>query len=231
MSQTLRRMVTSVCAIAIVSVVLVACGGQSAAPTSPPATVPATTEPAATVPAAASPEATAAETAVASPPPGGPVVATPVAASMATPVGATPLATPLAATAARTAEECASYLAWRSDREVQANLEHVALWPGIVAEAEKAAAGETFDTAAMTEAFAQIKETAPLLRTSDDEFTTGGLGRLAGRTMGLASRVAGDMAEGGTQEEIASELTDLKAAIADYEAAVAAADAQCGVTP
>jgi hypothetical protein len=208
--------------MAVIAGGLTACGGQPAS--APPTTAPAVTE---IVPptAPASPAAGAA-----TPAPAGEatvVAASPVAA---TPVAGRGSATPVAAVnPERLAAACADYNAWRNSPEVKAALDKMSLWPEVIAEGEKAAAGQPVDTALMQKDFAQMEDLAKQLRTTND--TTGDHAplQLSGRAMGLTSRLAGGLATGSLDAKGAAEaVAAAKEAIAAYQDDAAKRQAECG---
>jgi hypothetical protein len=137
--------------------------------------------------------------------------------------------TPLAAVnPERLAADCAAYEAWIDDPEVKAALEKAALWPDVIAQGEQAAAGETVDTAAMARAFEQMAKLGQQLRESETEGDRAPL-QLAGRAMGLTSRLAGGLSEGNLDAPAAAAaVTEAKTAIAAYEEDAAARQAACG---
>ncbi len=228
--------------MALVAVGITACGGEQAS--TPGTSLPAATEPApAQAPATASPAASGAsaeqdEPAVATTPEeatpapavaGTPVVATPVA--LATPIsGATPVsgATPGSGTGAESlAAECGPYQAWRANADVQAVLEKASLWPAVIAEGEKAAAGEAVDTGAMQDAGDQMAKQGKKLMAGDAAAAPDSL-LLARRAMGLTSRLAVDLGEGNLDAAAAgTAVTEAKAAISAYEDDAAARQAAC----
>jgi hypothetical protein len=196
--------------LAVIAGGLTACGGEQAS-------APATVLPAATMEVR--------ETAVSSPaaPSSGDATleATPLRGmASGTPVGE--------GNRDRLAADCAAYEAWRSDPKVQAALEKAALWPEVIAQGEKAAAGEAVDTAAMAQAFEQMAKLGQQLRESETEGDHAPL-QLAGRAMGQTSRLAGGLSEGNLDAQAAAEaVTEAKAAIATYEEDAAARQASCG---
>ena len=223
--------------MAVIAGGLTACGGQQTS--APPTTAPATTAPATTLPAVTEsvpPTAPASPAGgAATPAPAGEatvVAASPVAASpvAATPVAGRGSATPVAAVnPERLAAACADYNAWRNSPEVKAALDKMSLWPEVIAEGEKAAAGQPVDTALMQKDFAQMEDLAKQLRTTND--TTGDHAplQLSGRAMGLASRLAGGLATGSLDAKGAAEaVAAAKEAIAAYQDDAAKRQAECG---
>jgi hypothetical protein len=188
--------------MAVLAAGLTACGGQEASQpaTSPPSTsLPAPTE---SVPATAA--------------------SSPAATAVA---GGTPIA---AVNLERLAADCADYNAWRNNPDVQASLEKMALWPAVIAEGEKAAAGQPVDKAAMQQDFDQMDKLGKRLRTTN--LTEGDHAplQLAGRAMGSTSRLAGGLATGTLDQQAAGEaVAAAKTAIAAYQEDAAAREAAC----
>lgn len=215
--------------LATLAVALTACGGQ--ATTTQPAQ--STTAPEATVAApketatAVAPEVTVtAATAVA---------VTEAAAGAASPVAGA-AATPAQAQGARAtpvggklSKDCEAYNAWLQDPQVKSDMEKMSYWPEIIAEGEKAAKGEPVDVAKMQATYDQMAKVAKDLRASSGDDVNHDSVALAGKAMGLASRLAGALA---TKEidaaGAATAVTNLNEAIAAYEANVAERQASCG---
>jgi hypothetical protein len=130
--------------------------------------------------------------------------------------------------AERLSADCADYNAWRNTPDVKAALDKVSLWPAVIAEGEKAAAGQPVDKAAMQKDFDQMSKLATQLRTSSAEGDHAPL-QLSGRAMGLTSRLAGGLATGSLDAKAAgAAVTEAKAAIADYQDDAAQREAACG---
>jgi hypothetical protein len=230
--------------MAVVLVGGVACTSQSTpAPTgapptvAAPATAPATSAPA-TVPALSSPViASPTRSFIAASPISGPGVASPVAS----PIGALGGATPVAvreksgkgdvrrAAAATPESACDIYLSWLNDPQVKAALEKSALWPEIIAEAQKAAAGQSIDKALMQNDSKALENVSDALQETKSDPANRDSARLAGRAMNIASRIADGLATGTMdQQTVQSALTALQKVIADYDADRTAHLARCG---
>ncbi len=150
-------------------------------------------------------------------------------AGRATPVNGAAMATPSdGEPAAIKKGDCEAYVAWRDDPEVKAALEKAALWPDVVAEGEEAAAGEPIDKAKMRQDYDAMAKLGKALRASDVGTVNHESLQLAGRAMGLVSRLAGGLADGNLDQQAAGEaVAGAKAAIAAYEANVAKLQAAC----
>jgi hypothetical protein len=184
---------------------LTACTGQQAS--APQAAVPAPTE--------RSREATPAGSPV------GRALASPVARAATSPV-ALVSASPIALAS------CEDYAAWTSDPDVRASLEKTALWPEVIAEAEKAANGEPVDREHARRLFDQLARVARPLRESDVAEANPETAQRAARAMGLSARLAESLGRNQFDQTTASAgLAELKQAIADYEGQVAAEEARC----
>jgi hypothetical protein len=224
----LRRSLGGFVVMAVMLGTLAAC---TAPGSSAPATAPAaTTLPAATVAAttaAASPKASTAS------PAASPVsrMASPVAAVAspeATPVErrAQGQATPLGETGGA---QCKDFDTWWNDPNVKSALEKTVLWPEVLAEAKKAAAGEPVDTELMRKDYEQMAKVATALRETEVAPINRDTARLAAKAMGLVSRMAGALANNNLDKDAAAAaLAEAKQAIADYDAEVAAQKARCG---
>ena len=146
----------------------------------------------------------------------------PVARALASPV-ARAVASPVALAS------CEDYAAWTSDPDVRAALEKTALWPEVIAEAEKAANGEPVDREHARRLFDQLARVARPLRESDVAEANPETAQRAARAMGLSARLAESLGRNQFDQTTASAgLAELKQAIADYEAQVAAEEARCG---
>src|SRR5829696_6525199 len=82
---------------------------------------------------------------------------------------ATPAGSPVARASASLVAlaSCEDYAAWTSDSDVRAALEKTALWPEVIAEAEKAANGEPVDREHARRLFDQLARVARPLREGD----------------------------------------------------------------
>jgi hypothetical protein len=242
----LRRSLSGIIVITILLGTLAACTapGSSTPTTAPAATsLPAATE-AATKEAtkAASPKASTEAspaagmaTPVASPAAG---MATPVA-GMATPVSmeASPEATPVERRGQGRATpvggedggaQCKDYATWWNDPDVKAALELTALWPEVIAEGEKAAAGQPVDAELMRKDFEQMSKVATSLRDMEVAPVNRDTAKNLAKAMGAVSRMAGAMADNKLDKATAaSSVTEAKQAIADYQAEVEAQKARC----
>ena len=233
--------------------VLTACGGQPAAqPTTAPAatTIPATdateapaeeataaveetTAPAVTEEESASPAAGAAlatPMAVASPvaalaTPVMSAAASPVAGAMASPMaGATPVGD-----LAYSDANCKAIAAWMEQPEV-ANALKTPLWNEILAQGEKAAAGETVDLDQVKADAATLDGVATTMRTLAGDDVKQDAVAATSQLIGHAAKLANGLADGSdTPAETQEKVSALKDAIATYEADAAAQLAACGV--
>src|SRR5215212_8893013 len=97
---------------------------------------------------------------------------------------ATPAGSPVALAS------CEDYAAWTSDPDVHAALEKTALWPEVIAEAEKAANGEPVDREHARRLFDQLARVARPLRESDVAEANPETAQRAARAMGLSARLA-----------------------------------------
>lgn len=239
----LRRSMSGFIVITILLGTLAACTAPgSSTPTTAPAatTLPAATE--AATKAAASPKASTAAspaagmaTPMTSPAAG---MATPVA-GMATPVSmaASPEATPVERRGPGRATpvggedggaQCKDYATWWDDPDVKAALELTALWPEVIAEGEKAAAGQSVDTELMRKDFEQMSKVATSLRDMEVAPVNRDTAKLLAKAMGSVSRMAGAMADNKLDKEAAAAaVTEAKQSIADYQAEVEAQKAHC----
>jgi hypothetical protein len=146
----------------------------------------------------------------------------PVARALASPV-ARAVASPVALAS------CEDNAAWTSDPDVRAALEKTALWPEVIAEAEKAANGEPVDREHARRLFDQLARVARPLREGDVAEANPETAQRAARAMGLSARLAESLGRNQFDQTTASAgLAELKQAIADYEAQVAAQEARCG---
>jgi hypothetical protein len=243
----LRRSMSGFIVITILLGTLAACTapGSSTPATAPAATsLPAATEAAtkeATM-AAASPKASTEAspaagmaTPIASPAAG---MATPVA-GMATPVSmeASPEATPVERRGQGRATpvggedggaQCKDYATWWNDPDVKAALELTALWPEVIAEGEKAAAGQPVDSELMRKDFEQMSKVATALRGMEVAPVNRDTAKELAKAMGSVSRMAGAMADNKLDKATAaSSVTEAKQAIADYQAEVEAQKSRC----
>ena len=196
---TTKRWALALAPWAIVLAGLSACTGQQAS--APQAAPPA-------VPTERSREATTASSPVAR------ALASPVARAVASPVALA---------------SCEDNAAWTSDPDVRAALEKASLWPEVIAEAEKAANGEPVDREHARRLFDQLARVARPLREGDVAEANPETAQRAARAMGLSARLAESLGRNQFDQTTASAgLAELKQAIADYEAQVAAEEARCG---
>jgi hypothetical protein len=236
MTMAFRQWALGIGLMTVIAGGLTACGGQQTS--APPTTAPATTLPAVTESAPTTAPASPAlkvTTAVASPVREAmPAVASPVGA--ATAVTASPVArsaagaTPVAeVNPQRLAAACADYNAWRNNADVKAALAKMSLWPEVIAEGEKAAAGQPVDTALMKQDFDQMENLAKQLRTANLPESDHAPLQLSGRAMGLTSRLAGGLATGSLDAKGAADsVAAAKEAIAAYQEDAAKRQAECG---
>jgi hypothetical protein len=146
----------------------------------------------------------------------------PVARALASPV-ARAAASPVALAS------CEDYAAWTSNPDVRTALEKTALWPEVIAEAEKAANGEPVDREHARRLFDQLARVARPLRESDVAEANPETSQRAARAMGLSARLAESLGRNQFDQTTASAgLAELEQAIADYEGQVAAEEARCG---
>src|SRR5919112_100999 len=138
-------------------------------------------------------------------------------------------ATPAGSPVALALASCEDYAAWTSDPDVRAALEKTALWPEVIAEAEKAANGEPVDREHARRLFDQLARVARPMRESDVAEANPETAQPAARAMGLSARLAESLGRNQFDQTTASAgLAELKQAIADYEGQVAAEEARCG---
>jgi hypothetical protein len=124
---------------------------------------------------------------------------------------------------------CDAYAAWVADPDVRAALDKTALWPEVIAEAEKAANGEAVDREHARRLFDQLARVARPLRESDVAAANPDTAQRAARALGLSARLAETLGRNSfDQTTAAAGLSEFKQAIADYEAQVAAQEASCG---
>ena len=124
---------------------------------------------------------------------------------------------------------CDIYLSWLNDPQVTSALAKSALWPEIIAAAEKAAAGQSFDKAQMQNDSAALANVSDALQETKSDPANRDSARLAGRAMNIASRIADGLATGTMdQQSVQSALTALQKVIADYDADRTAHLARCG---
>jgi len=198
---------------------LTACGGEQAS--APVTSLPAPTM---SVPetVASAPAATArggAEVPEGTPTRGTPASGTPAA-------GATPVA---GLTSDRLAVDCAAYAAWLSNPDVKAALDQATLWPAVIAEGEKAAAGEAVDTVTMKQDSEQMAKLGRQLIASNGGEGDQAPPQLARRALGLTSRLANDLSDDSLDAKAAATaVAEAKAAIAAYEEGAAARQTACG---
>jgi hypothetical protein len=232
--------------------VLTACGGQPSAPaTTAPA---ATTIPATDATEAPADEATATVEETMAPaadeqaasPAAGAGMATPMAgaspvAALATPVmgvGATPIASAMASPAAEatpvesvaySGANCAAVSAWMSQPEVAKTLE-TPLWPEVLAEGMKAAAGETFNVKLMQTDAASLDGVATTMRTLAGDDVKQDAVAATSQLVGHTAKLANGLADGSdTPAETQEKVKALEEAIATYDADASAQLAACGV--
>jgi hypothetical protein len=99
----------------------------------------------------------------------------------------------------------------------------------VIAEAEKAANGEPVDREHARRLFDQLARVARPLREGDVAEANPETAQRAARAMGLSARLAESLGRNQFDQTTASAgLAELKQAIADYEAQVAAEEARCG---
>ena len=124
---------------------------------------------------------------------------------------------------------CQEYTAWVNDPEVSAALAKTALWPEVIAEAEKAAASEPVDTGHVQQLFGQLAKVARPLSQHVLAATNPETTELAAHALGLSARLV-ERLERNELDQVAAgaALTELKQAIAAYEAQAAAEETRCG---
>jgi hypothetical protein len=133
------------------------------------------------------------------------------------------------AAAATPESACDIYLGWLNDPQVMAALEKSALWPEIIAEAQKAAAGQAIDKALMQNDSKALANVSDALQETKSDPANRDSARLAGRAMNIAFRIADGLASGKMdQPTVQSALTALQKVIADYDADRTAHLARCG---
>jgi len=116
-----------------------------------------------------------------------------------------------------------------ADPDVRAALDKTALWPEVIAEAEKAANGEAVDREHARRLFDQLARVARPLRESEVAAANPDTAQRAARALGLSARLAETLGRNSfDQTTAAAALAEFKQAIADYDAQVAAQEASCG---
>jgi hypothetical protein len=163
-------------------------------------------------------------------------MATPVG-GLATPVSmASPEATPVERRGGRATPvsgdeggaQCKDYATWWNDPDVKSALELTALWPEVIAEGEKLAAGQPADTALMRKDYEQMSKVATALRDKEVAPVNRDTAKLLAKAMGSVSRMAGGMADSKLDKEAAAAaVKDAKQSIAEYQAEVAAQKDRC----
>jgi len=164
-------------------------------------------------------------------------MATPVG-GLATPVAmeASPEATPVERRGAGRATpvgddggaQCKDYDVWWNDPDVKSAQELVALWPEVIAEGEKLAAGQPVDSGLMRKDYEQMAKVATDLREMEVAPVNRDTAHLLAKAMGLVSRMAGAIADSKLDKETAAtSVTEAKQAIAEYQAEVDAQKARC----
>jgi len=124
--------------------------------------------------------------------------------------------------------QCKDYATWWNDPDVKAALELTALWPEVIAEGEKAAAGQPVDAELMRKDFEQMSKVATSLRDMEVAPVNRDTAKELAKAMGLVSRMAGAMADNKLDKATAAtSVTEAKQAIADYQAEVEAQKARC----
>ncbi|MCA9878198.1 MAG: hypothetical protein KC442_10470, partial [Thermomicrobiales bacterium] len=154
------------------------------------------------------------------------------AAGLATPVGAASpsagSATPVGNAIAYTPEICASVADWLTKPVVAGALAEPR-WTQVLAEGEKAAAGEPVDVEQMKTVFASLDGVASDMRDEAGADIRHGSVTIASQMIGRSARLAGGLADGTeTQADAQAAVTELRDLIAAYEADTAARGAACG---
>jgi hypothetical protein len=133
--------------------------------------------------------------------------------------------------AVRPTPTCDEYAAFVSDPEVRADLEARALWPEVIAELDKAAAGEQVDQEHAQQLSEQLAKVTRSLRDSTIAAKNSETSRLAINAMKLSERSAAKLGRRELGRKAAeAPLAELKQAMADYDEQVAAEETRCGST-
>lgn len=124
---------------------------------------------------------------------------------------------------------CDEYAAFVSDPEVRAALQTRTLWPEVIAELEKHAAGEQVDREHLQQLSEQLAKVIPPLRKSMSGVKNSEMSQLAITALRLSERSAErlgrqDLSRNGAK----TALAELKQAIADYEEQAKAEETRCG---
>jgi len=126
---------------------------------------------------------------------------------------------------------CDEFAAFMSDPEVRTALETRTLWPEVIAELEKAAAGKQVDQEHAQQLSEQLATAIPALhegKIAEKNFESSRLAITAIRASERAAERLGRKELG--QDVAKTELADLKQAIGDYEEQAKADETRCSST-
>jgi hypothetical protein len=133
--------------------------------------------------------------------------------------------------AVRPTPTCDEYAAFLSDPETHAALEERALWPEVIAELEKAAAGEQIDQKHSQQLSEQLAKAIRSLHDSRSAGKNPETSQLAITAMRLSERSAEKLGRKElSQNGAETALAELKQAIAGYEERAKAEETRCGST-
>jgi len=133
--------------------------------------------------------------------------------------------------AVRPTPTCDEYAAFISDPEVRAALDERALWTEVIADLEKAAAGEHVDQEHAQQRSEQLAKAIPSLHESKIGAKNSETLQLAIAAMRLSERSAARLGRKElSQNDAKTELAELKQAVADYDEQVKAEETRCGST-
>jgi hypothetical protein len=147
-------------------------------------------------------------------------------AGRATPVSGEGRATPVGGEGS--GAQCKDYATWWNDPDVKSALELTKLWPEVVAEGEKAAAGQPVDTELMRKDYEQMSKVATALRNMDVAPVNRDTAKNLAQAMGAVSRMAGALADNKLDKDAAAAaVEDAQKSIDAYNTEVAAQKDRC----
>jgi len=133
--------------------------------------------------------------------------------------------------AVRPTPTCDEYAAFVGDPDVRAALDERALWTEVIADLEKAAAGEQVDQEHAQQRSEQLAKAIPSLHESKIGAKNSETLQLAIAAMRLSERSAARLGRKElSQNDAKTELAELKQAVADYDEQVKAEETRCGST-
>jgi hypothetical protein len=133
--------------------------------------------------------------------------------------------------AVRPTPTCDEYTAFVNDPEMHTALEERALWPEVIAELEKAAAGEQIDQKHSQQLSEQLAKAIRSLHDSRNAGKNPEMSQLAITAMRLSERSAEKLGRKQlSQNGAETALAELKQAIAGYEERAKAEETRCGST-